>query len=1262
MDAVVAANPQSYKSYLARWHYRRNFDLLRDPGLSRDMQALVRRYAPGTVGERLTDRRAGTEAILQRAGEDVEAAIKRAPEELDVLLAAADLERLKGACSRDAQTASQHRKEARGYLQLGLQLQSKQGYRGASDQAKFHLLWHLANLLLDSRQTEETASGTPTPDHKQDLDEAADAIAQLRQLRPLPPGTLDYLEGRLFREQSRWAEAAARFEHARPQFAKRGELVYEIDLQLGQCYEKLEEPGLMLEAYERALKWDSNSAVARIGVGAALWSMGRAEEAIKSYQTAMERDQVPAEGWKDVARLHVLVQLSREDRDWKEAEAAIARAEAVTPKLVELKLLHAEVLAAQEKFKEAEEFLVQALSETPNEVDLWVARAGLAEHPKNPDSDPEAATNVLDAAVQQAGDRVELRLARARMVVRQLRKANPKEPVQDAAKRKHEAATVLAKMEQKWQEFKPADQSKLLDGLAEAYFVSGDVKKARELWGKVAQMPMNQADLRLRLLLFDLAIKDNDKDGIDQTLADIDAIEHGQGVYHRFGQALRQIWLAKQPRAERKDALLNEARLLLDQAANKRPTWSRIALARAEIEAMRGNPEEAITCLKKAIEQGETSPVVIQRLVDALVQRQRYAEADQELERLRKSMKVNSELGRLAASVALRRGNPDRALELAETAVDPESKNFRDLVWHARLLFVADNEQEAFKKIHQAIAMADTEPEPYVAMVQFLAAKRKVKEAMTVVNQAREKLPPDKAPLALAQCYEALGMGDDARKSYDTAIKQTPGDVSVLRTAAGFYLKTGNKNDVVPLLRAVVNGQVAASQENVEWARRGLAIVLASSRNYEQYKEALQLVGLKLNDNGQLLRDNARDAESTDSIRAKARVLASQCDQRQFRERAIELLETLGRRGALQPDDKYILAVLYEAGDVWPKSREQLKELSMPLTQGENPRYLQQAPQFMPRYVLGLLHNGDFQEAERVLDRLDAIEKQHGVKPGTFGTIELRAQLLEKTGEADKALSLLQDYAAHNRDHKNIILVVVAGLARQKRYQEALALLDRGVTTCHVESATAVYVSLLNEMNPTDEQCLKVESWLKAQLQAAEKQLSQVHESNRIQELKGTMTVLRHGLARLYDLRGRYADSEAVYQAILNDQQTDILALNNLSWLLAQRVGDGKTALELIDRAITNMGRRADLLDTRGLAYLSLGEPDKALADFKEAAADERTPTRLFHLARAHFAAKDRATALKVMLDAKSAGLEPSKLHPVEQLSCRELMTELKVQ
>jgi Tfp pilus assembly protein PilF len=233
---------------------------------------------------------------------------------------------------------------------------------------------------------------------------------------------------------------------------------------------------------------------------------------------------------------------------------------------------------------------------------------------------------------------------------------------------------------------------------------------------------------------------------------------------------------------------------------------------------------------------------------------------------------------------------------------------------------------------------------------------------------------------------------------------------------------------------------------------------------------------------------------------------------------------------------------------------------------------------------------------------------------------------------------------------------------RQKRYDEALTFLEKELTACRPETAGAAYVSLLHAMKPTDEQCLRAENWLRAKLQSVEQEMQKKNEPRRAEELRYSVTVLRQHLASLYDIRGRYPDAEAMYRKVLTDHDTNVVALNNLAWLLAQRTGDGKAALELIDRAIANMGRRSDLLDTRGVVYLTLGEPERALADFKEAAADERTPTRLFHLARAHYDAKDRATATKVLIDAKKAGLEPSKLHPVEQMTCRQLLTELKLQ
>ncbi len=116
--------------------------------------------------------------------------------------------------------------------------------------------------------------------------------------------------------------------------------------------------------------------------------------------------------------------------------------------------------------------------------------------------------------------------------------------------------------------------------------------------------------------------------------------------------------------------------------------------------------------------------------------------------------------------------------------------------------------------------------------------------------------------------------------------------------------------------------------------------------------------------------------------------------------------------------------------------------------------------------------------------------------------------------------------------------------------------------------------------------------------------------------------------------------------------------------MLAQRSSDQekvREALAKIESAVNGIGRRADLLDTRGLVYLKLGQEGAALADFREAAADMPTPAHLFHLARAHYQVRDKTTAYKVLKQAKENGLQVSALHPVEQEAYQRLLEELKV-
>jgi tetratricopeptide (TPR) repeat protein len=124
------------------------------------------------------------------------------------------------------------------------------------------------------------------------------------------------------------------------------------------------------------------------------------------------------------------------------------------------------------------------------------------------------------------------------------------------------------------------------------------------------------------------------------------------------------------------------------------------------------------------------------------------------------------------------------------------------------------------------------------------------------------------------------------------------------------------------------------------------------------------------------------------------------------------------------------------------------------------------------------------------------------------------------------------------------------------------------------------------------------------------------------------------------------------------------VALNNLAWLLAQHskdAGKHQEALGFIERAIDGIGRRVDLMDTRGLVRLKLGQNEAALADFREAVANAPTAGNLFHLAYAHYKTRDKNNAFKVFKQAQEQGLQASNLHPCEQDDYQRLRVELNV-
>jgi predicted Zn-dependent protease len=184
--------------------------------------------------------------------------------------------------------------------------------------------------------------------------------------------------------------------------------------------------------------------------------------------------------------------LALKDRNWTEVENAINQAEQALPESIQVPILRAEVLAGQNKLKEAQALLEGVAAEKHKHAEYWVARAGVADR-------LEAAGQVvalLDEGEKLLGANVNHRLAR----------------IDHWSKLPRAQATALfARQEQELDGWSAADQTRLRDGLANAYYRLEKAADAERLWKEVAAAEGQQNNLHIRFLLLDLALKADDE-------------------------------------------------------------------------------------------------------------------------------------------------------------------------------------------------------------------------------------------------------------------------------------------------------------------------------------------------------------------------------------------------------------------------------------------------------------------------------------------------------------------------------------------------------------------------------------------------------------------------------------------------------------------------------------------------------------------------------------------------------------------------------
>ena len=578
IEEMVSSAPENYLVYLERGRYRRQFGL---PGSGLDFRKALELAGSSPDVYLEMAKNAEAESGYDAAREIFQMGLKKASASTEIYEALINLDLRTG-----------HIDQAIDTLELALKSSANNG----------KLRWILANVLAMRGDTGKLR-------------------LQIEELRKIgyPDVLLQILNAYYWINSSDFVKARQLLVSLESATVLGADLKARVSDMLARCYSQLGEPGMQQEAYLRALAANPQDVTAKLGLINRMVNDGEIDAGINEYRKLVKRaPQVKL----PLAQLLIARnrQRSLSEADWNEVKSLIDAAQTASPKSAEPLVLRAESYSAQGKFTEAWDELVQAKARFPKNLAVWNAQASVLGIQKRFDE----AHRLLDQAVALLGDRVELRLQRARLSVM---KGGP-QVVKD-----------LNQLAENIGGFSKEERRRLLNGLAIELRQQQDLQGAIRLWSRLAEQETN--DLELRLTLLNLALQTANGEEIDKNIKQITTIEGGAGLLGRFCQVRYLIWQAEQ--IGRKDPqetlrLRTQARVLLNELASRRPDWSVIPLALAQLEQQelyQGNltdaqiqekEESIIHFYRRAIDLGERSSAIVRDTVKLLFKSKRGSE------------------------------------------------------------------------------------------------------------------------------------------------------------------------------------------------------------------------------------------------------------------------------------------------------------------------------------------------------------------------------------------------------------------------------------------------------------------------------------------------------------------------------------------------------------------------------------------------------------------------------------------------------------
>ncbi|MFO0949140.1 MAG: tetratricopeptide repeat protein [Planctomycetota bacterium] len=961
-----------------------------------------------------------------------------------------------------------------------------------------------------------------------------------------------------------------------------------VQEQLGTCHLALRQWDLAADNFRAVSRGTTGRDRPRMLVAESLHHAGRFKEAINALQEALglARQRM---GF-DVSLILMPMassmiaeqqRLPADRRNWRPFDEVLAELRVSMPNSYQLALLEIEADMVRQpleqdkiaaRLRDAEKKFADKPAFWQAAVDLYLALGRTQE--------AERCTDHLESLTKETDSAAKARLALARGNM-------------------GDAERILRESESNIED---ADKLAMLASLAILSQHAGRLDESREPLRRQAAARPN--DIGVRFLLGQIAAQVRDTEDLKHWEDELRELEGPNGSLWTFFRIQRLLILAEQGDLDQ----LAEASALCRQLLNRRPGWFLAHVAEGMIAEAQGVPSEAIAAYRYAFDLGDRRPALSRRLASLLIVQGMDVEAMTHFDQLPESTLLFPDLLPLVVQVAIRSGNPDRAVDLAQKGV-------------ASMPMLAEN-HVLLGQAYQARRMAgDVE---------------RAKAAFAAANQLR---PGDLATW-IATLYAFIGSTDpdtstmslealrgiaellngsapaptDARQSYLLGrALQLAGDI---KNADAFYRQALQEDGMKdPLVRkipisAIVSGSLKLS-EDVAWTGQIRAM-----------PESVQKVF------GAVLTASGSDEPGLlELMGSDHRLIAASLIARGGPDNQKQALARLEKIAASERTrgDWFLLAQLQRsagnADAAFTLFRSMLSKDPLPAQ---------------------LRVYGDFAlQQNRIGDARAAINQLLRLQPQPGANLDLEVRTLKAEGQLEKAVALAKEVARSKPDPS----APAGETYRRSRFAaESLAeigqpnegekiLRDAAQKDSLGVAVLADWLSLqpgkLDEaielcLNHADGNKARERAWLIANImtqgspkeelaQRAEKLYDEALAAN---DSSVSATIL--SLAVLREHQNRYDDAIALTRQALEKEPGNVLHLNNLAWFLSC-AGKHEECLETLGPVIDAMGPTADILDTKGVALLGAQRPREAIRVLEGCVASPKVSPRTYlHLAEAY--------------------------------------------